>query len=88
MYIYIITTQLQCWEDKEGRKKMNKTNAKSLSALKQKLRKYIKGFEKELEEYRESPDDPEDDLEAVDGKFECSDLDFRKLKICTSLLNL
>ncbi|XP_053376281.1 eukaryotic translation initiation factor 3 subunit C-like isoform X2 [Mercenaria mercenaria] len=58
----------ECWEDREGRKKMNKTNAKSLTTLRQKLKKYSKDFEKELEEYKENPDDTEDELDAADGE--------------------
>ena len=30
------------WEDRDGRKKMSKSNAKSLGSLRQKHRKYIK----------------------------------------------
>lgn len=59
---------LQCWEDKEGRKKMNKTNAKSLTTLRQKLKKYIRDFESDVEAYRENPDegDIEDEFDAQD----------------------
>lgn len=49
------------WEDREGRKKMNKNNSKSLSALRQKLRKYIKEFEDDMAKFRENPD-ADDDL--------------------------
>ena len=41
------------WED---RKHMNKNNSKSLTTLRQKLRKYNKDFEQEVAEYKENPD--------------------------------
>uniref|UniRef100_A0A673GE71 Eukaryotic translation initiation factor 3 subunit C n=1 Tax=Sinocyclocheilus rhinocerous TaxID=307959 RepID=A0A673GE71_9TELE len=43
----------QLWEDKEGKKKMNKNNAKALSTLRQKIRKYNKDFETEIVSYKE-----------------------------------
>uniref|UniRef100_A0A671MIY4 Eukaryotic translation initiation factor 3 subunit C n=1 Tax=Sinocyclocheilus anshuiensis TaxID=1608454 RepID=A0A671MIY4_9TELE len=43
----------QLWEDKEGKKKMNKNNAKALSTLRQKIRKYNKDFETEISSYKE-----------------------------------
>lgn len=49
----------QCWEDRERRKNMNKNNSKCLSSLRQKLRKYNKSIQSEIEEYRESPDSEE-----------------------------
>ena len=57
----------QCWEDRDGRKKMNKINAKSLTTLRQKLKKYTRDFEKELEDYKENPDASEDELDAGEG---------------------
>lgn len=48
--IYIF---LKLWEDKEGKKKMNKNNAKALSTLRQKIRKYNKDFETEITSYKE-----------------------------------
>ena len=44
---------LQCWADK---KSLNKVNAKSLSTLRQKIRKYNKEFEDQVTEYREVND--------------------------------
>lgn len=44
---------LQLWEDKEGKKKMNKNNAKALSTLRQKIRKYNRDFETEIATYKE-----------------------------------
>lgn len=41
------------WEDKEGKKKMNKNNAKALSTLRQKIRKYNKDFETEITSHKE-----------------------------------
>jgi len=46
----------QCWEDRERRKNMNKNNSKSLSSLRQKLRKYNKSIPTEIDAYRENPD--------------------------------
>uniref|UniRef100_A0A3B3VT53 Eukaryotic translation initiation factor 3 subunit C n=1 Tax=Poecilia latipinna TaxID=48699 RepID=A0A3B3VT53_9TELE len=43
----------QLWEDKEGKKKMNKNNAKALSTLRQKIRKYNRDFETEIAAYKE-----------------------------------
>uniref|UniRef100_A0A3P9C8J9 Eukaryotic translation initiation factor 3 subunit C n=1 Tax=Maylandia zebra TaxID=106582 RepID=A0A3P9C8J9_9CICH len=43
----------QLWEDKEGKKKMNKNNAKALSTLRQKIRKYNRDFESEIAAYKE-----------------------------------
>lgn len=46
----------QCWDDKELKKNMNKNNAKSLTSVRQKLRKYAKDFESAIAKYRENPD--------------------------------
>lgn len=46
----------QCWEDRERRKNMNKNNSKSLSSLRQKLRKHNRTIETEIEEYKQNPD--------------------------------
>uniref|UniRef100_A0A8C8JXK0 Eukaryotic translation initiation factor 3 subunit C n=1 Tax=Oncorhynchus tshawytscha TaxID=74940 RepID=A0A8C8JXK0_ONCTS len=43
----------QLWEDKEGKKKMNKNNAKALSTLRQKIRKYNRDYETEIASYKE-----------------------------------
>uniref|UniRef100_A0A7N6FKY5 Eukaryotic translation initiation factor 3 subunit C n=1 Tax=Anabas testudineus TaxID=64144 RepID=A0A7N6FKY5_ANATE len=43
----------QLWEDKEGKKKMNKNNAKALSTLRQKIRKYNRDYESEIAAYKE-----------------------------------
>lgn len=68
----------QCWEDRERRKNMNKNNSKSLSSLRQKLRKYNKTIQNEIEEYRESPDQEDGGHSAAedapsDDKDESSD---------------
>lgn len=44
---------LQLWEDKEGKKKMNKNNAKALSTLRQKIRKYNRDFESHIASYKQ-----------------------------------
>ncbi|KAL4224197.1 Eukaryotic translation initiation factor 3 subunit C [Mactra antiquata] len=65
----------ECWEDREGRKKMNKINAKSLTTLRQKLKKYLRDYEKEVEDYKQNPDegDIEDEFEAEDGDADTED---------------
>lgn len=55
----------QCWEDRERRKSMNKNNSKSLSSLRQKLRKYNKSIQNEIDTYRENPDQ-EDSIHSGD----------------------
>uniref|UniRef100_A0A8C5E9Z4 Eukaryotic translation initiation factor 3 subunit C n=1 Tax=Gouania willdenowi TaxID=441366 RepID=A0A8C5E9Z4_GOUWI len=68
------------WEDKEGKKKMNKNNAKALSTLRQKIRKYNRDYETEITAYKEvserrfscsssdSDDDDDDDDDGVSAK--------------------
>uniref|UniRef100_A0A7N6AZI3 Eukaryotic translation initiation factor 3 subunit C n=1 Tax=Anabas testudineus TaxID=64144 RepID=A0A7N6AZI3_ANATE len=71
----------QLWEDKEGKKKMNKNNAKALSTLRQKIRKYNRDYESEIAAYKEdessSSDDDDDDedwgSDTVDSGSESSD---------------
>ncbi|XP_061765417.1 eukaryotic translation initiation factor 3 subunit C [Nerophis ophidion] len=53
----------QLWEDKEGKKKMNKNNAKALSTLRQKIRKYNRDYEKEIAAYKENPQESADEEE-------------------------
>lgn len=78
-------------ENWEERKKMNKNNSKSLTTLRQKLRKYNKDFEQELNDYKENPDDfdveKESDVEedsddeddsASESKPKPADDEFRK----------
>ncbi|XP_023652291.1 eukaryotic translation initiation factor 3 subunit C [Paramormyrops kingsleyae] len=56
----------QLWEDKEGKKKMNKNNAKALSTLRQKIRKYNRDFENEIANYKENPEQSPDEEEEKD----------------------
>ncbi|XP_053496606.1 eukaryotic translation initiation factor 3 subunit C [Ictalurus furcatus] len=67
----------QLWEDKEGKKKMNKNNAKALSTLRQKIRKYNRDFETEIATYKENPeqsaDEEEEKEEAGSGSSSDSD---------------
>uniref|UniRef100_A0A8C9TZ71 Eukaryotic translation initiation factor 3 subunit C n=1 Tax=Scleropages formosus TaxID=113540 RepID=A0A8C9TZ71_SCLFO len=76
----------QLWEDKEGKKKMNKNNAKALSTLRQKIRKYNRDYENEITTYKEvnnyksdSEDDDEDDedwgSDTVESASESDDVD-------------
>lgn len=51
------------WEDRDGRKNMSKNNSKSLSTLRQKLRKYNKDFEEDIAKFRENPDQDDDEEE-------------------------
>ncbi|XP_077481836.1 eukaryotic translation initiation factor 3 subunit C [Stigmatopora argus] len=53
----------QLWEDKEGKKKMNKNNAKALSTLRQKIRKYNRDYETEIRAYKENPQESADEEE-------------------------
>ncbi|RZF36351.1 hypothetical protein LSTR_LSTR008832 [Laodelphax striatellus] len=53
----------EVWEDREGRKNMSKNNSKSLSSLRQKLRKYNKDFEEDIAKFRENPDVADEDEE-------------------------
>ncbi|MGH0183065.1 UNVERIFIED_CONTAM: hypothetical protein FKN15_011068 [Acipenser sinensis] len=53
----------ELWEDKEGKKKMNKNNAKALSSLRQKIRKYNRDYETEITRYRENPEQSADEEE-------------------------
>ncbi|XP_043257448.1 eukaryotic translation initiation factor 3 subunit C isoform X2 [Colletes gigas] len=53
----------EVWEDREGRKNMSKNNSKSLTSLRQKLRKYNKDFEEDIIKFRENPDQDDDEDE-------------------------
>lgn len=80
----------QLWEDKEGKKKMNKNNAKALSTLRQKIRKYNRDFESEIAAYKENPQEsadeeeeekePEDSGSCSDSEGEVSSKSFLKKK--------
>ncbi|KAI4897525.1 hypothetical protein NFI96_018361, partial [Prochilodus magdalenae] len=69
----------QLWEDKEGKKKMNKNNAKALSTLRQKIRKYNRDFETDIANYKENPEqsaeEEEEREEAESGSSSESDDD-------------
>ncbi|XP_076298797.1 eukaryotic translation initiation factor 3 subunit C-like [Lasioglossum baleicum] len=53
----------EVWEDRAGRKNMSKNNSKSLTSLRQKLRKYNKDFEDDIVKFRENPDQDDDEEE-------------------------
>ena len=56
----------ETWEDRDGRKNMNKNNSKSLGALRQKLRKYVREeFADDIAKFRENPDADDDEDEKV-----------------------
>lgn len=70
----------QCWEDRERRKNMNKNNSKSLSSLRQKIRKYNKTLQTEIDDYRANPDNEDGgasdaDSEAPSAKADDDDSD-------------
>ena len=54
---------VEVWEDRDGRKNMSKNNSKSLTSLRQKLRKYNKDFEEDIAKFRENPDQDDDEEE-------------------------
>ncbi len=65
----------ETWEDRDYRKTMSKINAKSLGALRQKLRKYIReNFESDVAKFRENPD-AEDEPEEHDDEHRGGDGD-------------
>ncbi|XP_072454602.1 eukaryotic translation initiation factor 3 subunit C isoform X2 [Notamacropus eugenii] len=51
----------ELWEDKEGKKKMNKNNAKALSTLRQKIRKYNRDYEAQITSYKQNPEQSADE---------------------------
>ena len=58
----------ELWQNKDAKRKLNKMSSKSLNILRQKIRKYLRDFQKEIEDYRNSPDvdeEEEDDDEDV-----------------------
>merc|ERR1739848_467507 len=64
----------ETWEDRDGRKKMSKNNAKSMGAMRQKLRKYIKDFEGDIKKFKENPDAADfDEPEKADEEQEDED---------------
>jgi len=62
----------ECWEDREWRDSISKSNARGLTTLKQKLRKYCKDFDAEMTKYRENPDEGDDEEEKEEKKEEDS----------------
>ncbi|XP_022339247.2 eukaryotic translation initiation factor 3 subunit C-like isoform X2 [Crassostrea virginica] len=67
----------ECWEDREGRKQMSKNNAKGLTTLRQKLKKYNRDFESEITSYRENPDEEEEEV-VMDSEAEESEEESRE----------
>ncbi|KAM4697511.1 eukaryotic translation initiation factor 3 subunit C-like protein isoform 2-T2 [Rhinophrynus dorsalis] len=63
----------EIWEDKEGKKKMNKNNAKALSTLRQKLRKYNRDFEGSITAYKQNPEESADEDQEKDDDDDDSD---------------
>uniref|UniRef100_A0A803K6E7 Eukaryotic translation initiation factor 3 subunit C n=1 Tax=Xenopus tropicalis TaxID=8364 RepID=A0A803K6E7_XENTR len=62
----------ELWEDKEGKKKMNKNNAKALSTLRQKLRKYNRDFEAPIAAYKQNPEESADEDQEKDEDSEAA----------------
>ncbi|XP_069044497.1 eukaryotic translation initiation factor 3 subunit C isoform X2 [Lepisosteus oculatus] len=58
----------ELWEDKEGKKKMNKNNAKALSTLRQKIRKYNRDYEAQITSYKENPEQSAEEEEEKDDE--------------------
>ncbi|KAK3233301.1 Eukaryotic translation initiation factor 3 subunit C [Cymbomonas tetramitiformis] len=54
--------------NKEAKKKMSSTNAKSLNSMKQKLKKHFKIYETDIEKVRAKPESSEDEVEAPKAK--------------------
>merc|ERR1719336_1417844 len=66
----------ETWEDSAGRKNLSKINGKSLGALRQKLRKYIReGHEEDVAKFRENPDAADDEDEKGDDEDSGDDSD-------------
>lgn len=63
----------ELWEDRDGRKNLSKNNSKSLSTLRQKIRKYVKDFEGDIAKFKENPDNEVEDEEDADKSEESSD---------------
>ncbi|XP_005093913.1 eukaryotic translation initiation factor 3 subunit C isoform X2 [Aplysia californica] len=65
----------ECWEDRDWRKNISKNNAKGLSTVRQKIKRYNREFETELAAYRENPDtgDIDDEGEEEEEKDEDSE---------------
>merc|ERR1712098_905410 len=66
----------ETWEDSVGRKNMSKVNGKSLGALRQKLRKYIReNLDDDVAKFRENPDDDDEGEEAAEDGSDGDDDD-------------
>ncbi|KAI9455352.1 eukaryotic translation initiation factor 3 subunit 8 N-terminus-domain-containing protein [Lactarius psammicola] len=52
-------------KEKEAKKKMNASNARALTAMKQKVRKTVKEFEKEIKQYNDDPEAFEQEFAAL-----------------------
>ena len=68
----------ETWEDKDGRKRMSKNNSKSLGAMRQKLRKYIKDFDDDMAKFRENPDADDDEAEKDEDKDDSEEEDSKE----------
>ncbi|XP_046343350.1 eukaryotic translation initiation factor 3 subunit C-like isoform X2 [Haliotis rufescens] len=65
----------ECWEDKDWRKQISKSNARGLTTLRQKLKKYLRDFTDEVTKYRDNPDAGDDEEVAAPPKEVESDED-------------
>jgi len=64
----------EAWDNTEARKSMSKVNGKSLSALRQKSKKYIReNFEAEMAKFRENPEEEEEEEEEEEKDKDDSD---------------
>lgn len=60
----------EMWENRDGRKNLSKNNSKSLTSLRQKLRRYIKDFSEDISKFRENPDQPDEEEEEEKGTLD------------------
>ncbi|XP_065054309.1 eukaryotic translation initiation factor 3 subunit C-like [Rhopilema esculentum] len=63
------------WEDKESRQKLSKVNAKSLSSLRQKMKKYNRDFEEKIKDFKENPEQYEEEEAEEDEEKSGSESD-------------
>jgi len=55
MFEVVLCAMMQCWADQEGRKALSKNNARGLTTLKQRCKKYARDykFDAKLADYRQ-----------------------------------
>uniref|UniRef100_A0A2C9JIY5 Eukaryotic translation initiation factor 3 subunit C n=1 Tax=Biomphalaria glabrata TaxID=6526 RepID=A0A2C9JIY5_BIOGL len=63
----------ECWEDREWRKTISKNNSKGLSSVRQKIKKYNRDFETDINSFKANPDAFEDEAEEEEEPKELAD---------------